>query len=361
MLLASSTMAKTEPDMVEVPPDSFVVVDGVNVRNGNFSISYKLSDYSKWLQDFTITYNNKETETFGMFGRGWGSVLDTRLVYMPDGIAAVRENGTGSVTVYGKADPRLLEQEIADIVRVATARDPAISAETLRSQLADRGVLFNAVLKYGLEREFPRNTRLALDMSTTFTDSGECGGLLERDWSGYVRRYSCDTLSIFRPDGLLQVSFDAVSGVRQEYSYEYGKLTQIDFRTLSGETGTVKFTWTGAVIGGIRDENGKVKTFTHDDRSNLIFLGDPQKANYRYTYDARDNMIDIEYIDQSHNRMTYDNHSATTSVTTRNGVETTFTYQQGAQNSDVWTTRVTRKTEAGESVKVYKLGAKRRG
>ena len=69
---------------------------GVNLKNGNFFISYKdIVSTSKGISlDLTRTYNSKSTSK-GWFGYGWGTPFETRLEVSADGSVIVFENGSG--------------------------------------------------------------------------------------------------------------------------------------------------------------------------------------------------------------------------------------------------------------------------
>ncbi len=70
---------------------------GVNLKNGNFYISYTdivVPGGGKKLE-ITRTYNSKATE-IGWFGFGWGSEFETRLEVSADGSVVIHEHGTGA-------------------------------------------------------------------------------------------------------------------------------------------------------------------------------------------------------------------------------------------------------------------------
>src|SRR3954470_18868998 len=70
--------ARAEPPrVVEVPSGSFYVIKGVNVRNGNFAITYKTSsdDSDPSGIPFDRIYNSK-SEHQSSYGLGWGTAMD---------------------------------------------------------------------------------------------------------------------------------------------------------------------------------------------------------------------------------------------------------------------------------------------
>ena len=72
---------------------------GVNLKNGNFYISYTdivVPGGGKKLE-ITRTYNSKATEV-GWFGFGWGSEFETKLEASADGSIVIHEHGVGAKT-----------------------------------------------------------------------------------------------------------------------------------------------------------------------------------------------------------------------------------------------------------------------
>ena len=72
---------------------------GVNLKNGNFYISYTdiVVPVGGKKLEITRTYNSKSTEV-GWFGFGWGSEFETRLEVSDDGGIVIHEHGSGAKT-----------------------------------------------------------------------------------------------------------------------------------------------------------------------------------------------------------------------------------------------------------------------
>ena len=94
---------------------------GVNLKNGNFYITYTDHDL-KGRNGISIdrTYNSKTT-SIGLFGFGWGSEFETRLFTVGDGSIYIREYGGGGVTgfVQTETNELLLTSCINSIVAAA--------------------------------------------------------------------------------------------------------------------------------------------------------------------------------------------------------------------------------------------------
>ena len=79
-------------------------VAGVNLKNGNFYISYTdiVIGAAKFKIEITRTYNSKSTG-MGLFGFGWGSDYETALQLGSDGRITIREHGQGGKTFFERA------------------------------------------------------------------------------------------------------------------------------------------------------------------------------------------------------------------------------------------------------------------
>lgn len=76
---------------------------GVNLKNGNFYITYTdiIVPGGDHDLEVTRTYNSKSTDN-GWFGFGWGSLYETKLMVSADGSVVVMENGSGPDSLRSK-------------------------------------------------------------------------------------------------------------------------------------------------------------------------------------------------------------------------------------------------------------------
>lgn len=344
-------------EVVKLEGRSFVGVDHVNVRNGNFFISY--SNYRDGHGiPFNLTYNSRSSQ-MGWFGRGWGSPFETRMLYMPDGSAIVHENGTGSYTVYGAPDAARLSREIDQIVDAALRKKPSLNVSAYRADLQESaGSRFEAVKTYGLSQTFPDDTSLAIDMSTTY-NSDECEGAPLVSTEGAVGRLTCRNgarIELFQPDGALRSQYYPDIDASLSYLSAEGLVKAIAVMDENGNPVLgLLLTWQGGAVSEVADETEDKTTFTYDERGNLSNFNYIKGNSYIYRYDAHNNMVDIRYIDDTHMKITYDAQDRATSVSDREGKVTTFEYQQDFSDPKAFSTRVTQKTTAGTKVTVYQM------
>lgn len=339
--ISLQTLAQEEPEIVDVEKNSFFVVNGVNVRNGNFSITYGTGDSLP----FDRTYNSRSVY-LGMFGLGWGSVFDSRMISMPDGTAIVHENGTGSYTVYMPIGlyrhPEMTRFGIDRILEAAKRRDPSISIDVMRKKLSESdGARFEAVAKYGPIEEFPAGGYLMLDDSTIFSGAKCMDSVMARPSnSDVVSRTGC------------------ISGITEVFGLD-GYQVSLEVAGVAGEEGGRVFTKIkrdGPFITLLTDEKNRMTKFKYDAKHQLIRQDYPGGNWQAFTYDAHGNMTSITYIDNSKQIMTYDAKDQATSVVKRDGSSAKFEYLNDPDTQAILLTRVTSKTEAGdEKVTIFKM------
>lgn len=314
---------------------------GVNPKNGNFFISYQdivLKDPFHELE-LTRTYNSRASDT-GWFGAGWGSRFETRLVAMPDGTAAVKENGTGQVTYYrprGKVD---FQAGVARIVAAATqqAHLSAEDAETLSKNLArDEDLRVRTVLKYSVPVEFPVDTALQGD---------DCSmAAILRAVDGY-KRITCErSTDFFDLQGRL-IRHENVDGYSISLAYDGKRPTSIaDSRGQS-----IQLKWTD---GGLLDSASSGSEFRvnyiYDKNLDLVKSVDTIGHQYDYEYDGHHNMTRIGYIDNSSLRIDYliPENGIVKSVTERSGDQRLYEYRSDPADAYHTWTRITAIDAAG--------------
>src|SRR4051812_48574640 len=72
----------------------------VNIRNGNFYMSYTDIEYSGGFEPQIERVYNSKTPFKGMFGWGWGSLYELHLELMPEGAIIVTEYGGGTTNYF---------------------------------------------------------------------------------------------------------------------------------------------------------------------------------------------------------------------------------------------------------------------
>ena len=96
----------------------FSLWGGVNLKNGNFYVSYTdivVPGGGKNLK-ITRTYNSKSAKK-GWFGYGWGSNFETSLRVSADGSVVIREYGSGAVTRFTPKEDLNIDDAVSRILK----------------------------------------------------------------------------------------------------------------------------------------------------------------------------------------------------------------------------------------------------
>ena len=317
-----------------------IVNAGVNLKNGNFYISYTDVEFDKSFQ-VERTYNSKSVET-GIFGSGWGSEIEVHLLVLPDKSIMVFENGSGGKTRFkiSNQDNSSYLEGVKKIVAVAkrleeikTPEEEKKLEESLKSNVEKLTNYWNKYRKKGLVEspEIPVGTVL---------ESNERGfQTIKIMPDGFLRIWSSKK-DFFNKKGLLT----RVTGDNSESK----TLTYDDNENLSTVTDhlgrKLTFTFnTNGTVAGIESQNGEtIKRADYKyDGTNLIETTDTGGNNYKYEYDDKYNMTKIRYIDGTSVDIAY--HPKTLfvkSIKDKNGSLTTYDYGSDPQAPDdhYWTT-----------------------
>ncbi|MBL6989282.1 MAG: RHS repeat protein [Bacteriovoracaceae bacterium] len=323
---------------------SFNTYAGVNLKNGNFYISYTDIVVPGGGHDLEIvrTYNSKSTDN-GFFGIGWGTAYETYLVPAADGSVVVHENGAGALTRFTPkvaVNAEAAAKKIVDAMRKRSALSQKAANDLIKKLKND------AELRQAYARRFEVKARLAA--GTVLYSNTRGLQQLHVVKSGYKRVYN---------DG------------KEEYFSKVGKLTKI--KDKNGYT--LKFVYNkDGNLKAIKDSQSKQlffswypdkkvkeiwsagdkKTFYTYKGHNLVQSKDVAGNIFKYTYDNNHNMTQIAYTDYSKMSIKYTRKTQfVEKVTSRNGESTEYKYDQNPKNPEFhYWTKVTKKTKDGKAV-----------
>ncbi len=314
---------------------------GVNMKNGNFYISYTdiLGTPVDGRQlEITRTYNSKSTDN-GLFGFGWGSKYETRLAVRSDGTLVTYEHGAGAeLTFRQDYSGSSLEQVLDDVESALEALDWHRSRKQLDSLLAE--IAGNADYRTSTERFFLR--RNALDV-----EPPEPGDIY---WN---HTYGTRMIVILKT-GFLRLSDDD-----SEISYELfdteGRLSRIGYRNgrdlnlsydsngqlmlldLGGESG-FQFRYSDDRLSSITDlASGDSSRYIFDG-NNLVRSTDTAGNLFVYEYDYNHNMTAIRYQDGTVKTIEYlPEYQFARKITDPDGEVTLYEYGNIDNYTDYWT------------------------
>lgn len=317
---------------------------GVNLKNGNFYISYTdivLSGSGKKLE-MTRTYNSKSTEK-GWFGFGWGNIFETKLITSADGCVVVHEHGAGGKTRFcpkNSVDPVKASQKIVDAMRKRSQTLTDNAAKNLMQRLTN-----DAELRHAYSRQFNVSNKLATGTTLYSNQRGIQEVLVQKD--GYLRKSTDGKKELFDLQGKLKKITD-----KNNYSVDFTYKDKQLFAIKDSFAKQIYFSWYA---------NGKVKELwsAGDKKSvfkyegdNLVYSKDIAGNEYGFEYDKNHNLTEVIYnpnrkkteeIDSM--KMEYESKTFFISqITDRNGDTTKYKYDADSKKpKDHYWTLVTKK------------------
>lgn len=331
----------------------------VNVNNGNFYVSY--SDLTLGKSEWSVerVYNSFATDN-GLFGKGWGSNLATRLWSLPDGQLLVIHYGSGGEDLYvparldRKGIFQMIDSILADEIKRnklqrtptdVTRRRAALFSDATRRASAYVRALANAGIDCPVSAE-RTSTFWVNEYRESETIRWEKGLFL-------LKRY--DDQYYFDRCGRLVRWVKAADDIRFTYS-SAGRLL---FITRGSDTARVELDKEGKVSSVFRtDSAGRRQTssYLYNADGLLTHTVDVDSNVYVYEYDRNFNMIFTRYMDGSYRRIEYDPATnRTIGFRERTGDSSRYEYgymylPDGRLNTDHYYTRVVRYDSLGKRV-----------
>lgn len=304
---------------------------GVNLKNGNFYISYTdivVPGGGKKLE-ITRTYNSKATE-IGWFGFGWGSEFETRLEVSADGSVVIHEHGTGAksrFTPKTQIDPVATSTKIVTEMRKKTALSEKAASELIQK------LATNAELRHTYAMNFGIHSTVAPGTILYSHDLGPQTLAVTKE--GYRRDHSDGRQDFFDSEGQM-VKIADKSGYFVGFTYKEGKLESLK----DSQAKQIYFSWyPDGLVKEIWSAGDKKATFKYQD-SDLVSSKDVGDNAYEYTFDKSHNLTEIRYADKTKLAVSYDPQTFFVSqVADRNGEVTKYQYGANAKNPEdhYWT------------------------
>ena len=254
---------------------------GVNLKNGNFYISY--SDIVGF--DLKRTYNSKSTSV-GWYGFGWGTVYETKLVPSADGCVVIHEYGAGGKTRFcpkNSVDADAAAKKIVEVMRKKN-KLPASSVKPLLKRLKN-----NAELRHAYAQNFNVKTKIAAGSELYSNQRGIQKVVVQK--TGYKRISNDGKEEHFDKAGNL-TKVKTKGNYSVELVYDKNQLKSIK----DSKGAQVYFDWysNGKRIKHLWTTGEKKATFKYDGE-NLVYSKDIQGNEYEYRYDTNHNMVRVVY------------------------------------------------------------------
>lgn len=329
-----------------------IAFGGVNLKNGNFYITYTdiIVPGGDHDLEVTRTYNAKSTDN-GWFGFGWGSLYETKLVVSADGSVVVIENGSGARTRFVPKEAINVQSSSKKIVEAMKKKEPM--SESAVQALVTR-LNNDAELRQVYSKKYNVETKLADGTILYSNDRGIQTISKEKD--GYKRSNSDGRTDFFDNEGKLSKITDK-NGYAISFEYKGSQVAAIK----DTQAKQIFLEWfPDGKIKSASSAGDKKTSYTYDPRGNLIQSGDVSGNTYKFEYDGNHNLTAVFYSDKTKMQIKYDKNSAATEVIERSGESTKYKYENNPKNPDFhyWTTVTKKPTDGPESVSRYEYEIK---
>ncbi len=279
---------------------------GVDLRTGNYFVTYTDIDFPGSKADITRSYSAKASHT-GMFGYGWSTFMETRLYPLPDGTLILKWWGGGQGDYYEPSvvNKTGLYQMINAIIENLLKTDkinnnPVTIAEKKSYYLAnnlERAQKYVALLH---SKAVPAYRLPAEKKISWVQDENQV-----IRWDGKVFKVkSWDDDYRFNEIGLMTEVNDRNYSMQLYYEATNLKRILVDNKFWCNlETDS-----TGKITRMSTQDSGvtKVATFQYDNLNNLVYSKDIGENVYRFNYDLFHNLVRIDYDDNRFVQMDYD-------------------------------------------------------
>lgn len=309
-----------------------IAFGGVNLKNGNFYVTYTDIVVPGGDHDLAITrtYNSKSTDN-GWFGFGWGSLYETKMMVSADGSVVVFENGSGAQTRFVPKETVNVDAAVAKIMEAIKKNESVADnmAQTLIKRLKSDAELRNYYSqKYDIKTALPEGTILYSN------DRGIQNIVKTKD--GYKRASSDGKTDFFDNQGKL-VKVTDKNGYFIDFEYKGTTL----FAIKDSQAKQILLEWyPDGKIKSASFAGDKKSTYAYDAKGNLKESVDVAGNKYSYNYDVNHNLTQVEYSDKTTMKVAYDKNAFATEFVDRFGEKTAYEYGRNPLNPDLhyWTT-----------------------
>lgn len=365
---------------------SLEVLAGVNLKNGNFYISY--TDYKycapgKGCFDITRTYNSKSADVTE-FGFGWGWDLATNIHFAPDGIFRVHHNGGGAINYFFHVVPA--PSKTAEMVETLVStglkhnykqEEPVVVLEwknQLYGSYRERINTWNEFVKKGwLEKPKP------IPGVYEYEDAYRNTAIVFEDGSVELNsRCNCDSgqfkKMIFNAKGLLVKEIRSNDELLDENDAQYTAFYNEDnhpYLILFADD-SIHIEYNGPFIKHIWGKDGEA-FIEVNERKDLVACREYDFSNYnrsaadsfiyRHQYDALHNMTQIAYTNGTSTKIKYDSRGYASQINVCDTQTTHYRYENfknpdGSENTAHYYTATTTIKQQDSSAAYYEYKSK---
>ena len=304
-------------------------IAGVNPRQGNFFMNYIDVEFPGTTFSIGRMYSSSTTKS-GLFGYGWNSYIETRLIALPDGTLCVKWWGTGSKDFFDpiqKNNNGLFEMLNAvvenEIKGDKLEQQPLAIMQRKNRLMSDRELLAEKYLELidqNLVKKYvpPTNATIQWIRNVNQEIQWKNGKYVLQNWKD---QYEFNTIGLLTQ--IKEPAFEVQFGYEDQFlrSIKVGRKYSCAIQT--NKKGQITQLLT-------KDNSGiKIASYKYDTANNLIYSKDAGNNEYWFQYDLLQNLVRISYADQTYLQVTYDAvTNRAVKVKAPNGSFTVYQYPQ---------------------------------
>lgn len=272
----------------------------VDMKNANFSTSWTDLKVPGTGYDMKVlrTYNSR-TLFVGLFGFGWCSEFETKLIISPDNTLKIFECGAGleitfTTKDYGSKEIDKLIQEIIQKVKAEGKRSDDYIANLRKNLLQDSRLRIQMALSYDLSAK-------AREGAIYYANGKEVDNItLTKEY--YLRQLNDGTYQRFDFKGRLIAMYDRNSNYLK-LNYEGNQLKDV----IDNNGRRLKFKYNhNKRLASITGPSGTSVEYKFEKLDNLVWVNNAWGNIYTYEYDNLHNLTKATWPDKTNIQLTYD-------------------------------------------------------
>jgi YD repeat-containing protein len=302
----------------------------VTLQNGNFFIVYTDKHYPGGIE-FKIdrTYNSK-TPHIGVFGRGWGSELETSLSPSADGSVVITEYGGGSENIFTPVNFKKEDREKGIKAVLEAARKSGSITGTAQFKQYEERLRSDAHFRHQEWEKYVKNgtlERQILADGTQLQSNKFSFQYVTVRGDNYIRTFDNGRVETFNKNGQLTQIFDRNKNF-VKFSYDRNGVLQ---QAVDNQNRKAIFKFNNrGLLTEVHGESGQKATYVYDDQNRLIQSTDAASNVYKYGYDKEHNLTQVAYADGTNLQVAYhgrDKHHSVKRLKDRQGLLTEYDYE----------------------------------
>jgi len=302
---------------------------GVNPRVGNFFMEYSDVEFPGTSFSIGRMYSSSTTNA-GLFGFGWNSYIETKLIALPDGTLCIKWWGSGTKDFFeptqknNKGLFEMLNSVIANEIQgMKLDQQPLAIMKRKGELMSDKDLLaekYMELIDKNLVKKYvqPSNSTIKWIRNVNQVIQWKNGKYVLQNWKDLYEFNTIGLLTLIK-----EPAFEVKFGYEQQFLRSIIVGDEYTCNIQTNPKGQITQLLT-------KDSSGiKIASYKYDTTNNLIYSKDAGNNEYWFQYDLLHNLIRISYADQTYLQVIYDAvTNRAVKVKVPNGSFTVYQYPQ---------------------------------